>query len=318
MNSYRYPSAHDPIFKSVAEIFNLLDYAKQKKVRLYLVDAMPFDQWVIDGYPVAVTNAVVLHDVAPNVLFRLPDSWCGVYHHPYALHDTAPITKQFNCFMNRMDIFRQSWLYQLIRHGLFDHGYISFNADIARQPSVPCTDDISQCLEYNAQDAFQDQFEKHLTIFHQEHEFIKPRIPYRNFPDNGDVTAICYASKLSLVLETYFHENDLITYTEKTFRALQIPRPWILFAPRHAVRNLKRIGFDVLDDMIDHDSYDCLDSPVARQTKILDLLSTLADLQLNDSRLQQAALHNQNLLEKFSRNWIQDIELVIEQAAAYA
>lgn len=285
-----------------------MEYAQKKNVRIYPIDAMPIQQWLTDGSPVAVTTNKISYVLPPDRLFQTPCSWVGMYHHQYPLNRATNLVKTFNCFMNRMDPFRQSWLYQFVRRGLFDHGYISFNMDVSR---IPWYKDI------DPHDAFQDQFEKHLLTFNKEHDLIKHRIPYCNFHDAGDLIDACYDSRIGIVLETYFDDNNIITYSEKTFRALQIPRPWILFAARHAVRNLRDMGFDILDDMISHDVYDDLDSPVQRQTKILDLLPLMLNTTIDDDRLQQAARHNQNLLAKFSASYYQDIQHTIDHAAAH-
>lgn len=298
-------SNHDPIFKFLDEIEDLLVYARHKQVRFEFIDPVAYDQWLADGYPAVVTNSIVLYDIPYGSLTRMPDSWCGCYYHPYVLTD-MPTIKNFNCFMNRMDPFRQSWLYQFVRQGLFDQGYISFNCDTTHVPWYQ---------GYTVQQAFQEQFDQHLTTFQIEHDWIKDKIPYRNFPDNGDITSICYASKVSVILETYFADNNIITYSEKTFRALQIPRPWLLFSHKHAVKNLRAIGFDLLDDVIDHDSYDAIDSSVERQMCILDLLPSVIELDITYTRLKQAAHHNQSLLKNFSKTWLEDLKNAIDDAA---
>ena len=303
----------DPIFKTlVSEVKNLERYAEQKNVVFYFVNEMPFDSWKDNGCPTAVSNNSVLYNFSTEKLFRFPDTWCGLYYYPYPLHSAVPVTKDFNCFINRMDPFRQSWLYLLVRRGLFDQGYISFNMEVWRHSD-----------EYKHLDPitiFEKQFERYFNNFQSEHDFLlnNKLVPYCNFTDHGDVTPVCYASKISLVLETFFTDNNLITYSEKIFRALQIPRLWMLFAARHAVKYLQDMGFDVLDDIVDHESYDSLDSPVARQTQILDLMPTLIAHQIDYHRLQQAAQHNQNLLAKFSKSSVQDIKYVIDQASTHA
>ena len=77
------------------------------------------------------------------------------------------------------------------------------------------------------------------------------------------------------------------------------------------------MGFDILDDMINHAAYDDLDSCIDRQTQILAMLKELIHGNVDSRRLQQAARHNQNLLEKFSMTSYQDCEKVIDHAANY-
>jgi hypothetical protein len=213
--------------------------------------------------------------------------------------NTISIQKDFNCFINRFDIFRQSWIYQLIRRGLFDQGFISFNGDMDanRIPSV----------EYNGlspQEAFELSFQQFNSIFVEEHEFIKNQIPYKNFEDTGDLTSVILASKFSIVLETSFHDNRTITYSEKIFRCLQLPRSWVLFSTQYAVENLRQLGFDVLDEIVDH-SYDTIADPVKRQIAILDECEKLVAINVPDilSRCQQAVEHNKSVLKSMNDVW---------------
>lgn len=294
----------DPIFKNYNILWKIKSYADQRNVGFFNIDRMSVDHWILNGCPPAVTNSIILREI-PNKdsLIKMPDSWCGVYYHEYPIGDSIVPSKSYNCFINRMDVVRQTWLYQLIRRGIFEKGYVSFNMDTR---------------EYNGTDphaVFQDQFERHCGIFLAEHEFIRSQVPYRNFPESGELTTTCYDSKISLVLETYFDQNEVITYSEKTFRALQIPRPWLLFSHKHAIKHLRKIGFDTLDDVIDHDQYDHSDFAIERQIKLLDMMVDLIDLDFDQDRLDRAALHNQRLLEKFSLTWFDDYMHSIEKAA---
>lgn len=298
----------DPIFNQLHNIIKLINIARLKKISFYFVDAMPLESWISEGCRPAVTNSIVLPKI-PNRhhLINLPHSWCGPYYHPYPLDDDITPSKSYNCFMNRMDPIRQSWLYQLVRMKIFEEGYVSFNMVVRDNPR-----------DRNPHDLFQHQFETQCSIFHTEHEFIRSRLPYRNFTDNGDLTPICYDSKINLVLETYFDQNDIITYTEKTFRALQIPRPWLLFSHKHAVKYLQEMGFDTLDDIIDHTQYDNIDFCIERQVKLLDILVDLIGRDFDKDRLNQAAKHNQELLRKFSGTWMDDCLEAINKASEIA
>ena len=117
-------------------------------------------------------------------------------------------------------------------------------------------------------------------------------------------------TEFSLVLETYFDRNNIITFSEKIFRCLKLPRPWIIFAMKNAVTYLQDMGFDVLDDLIDH-SYDKIDFAIERQSAILDQVEILCKQILTAkqiARCEQAALHNQQLLNKMLGLWQVDLE----------
>lgn len=280
---------------------------RMKNVEVFLIDAMPVDQWIKRGCKPAVTNSIILSDV-PNHenIKKIPDTFYGVYYNSYPVSIINEPKKQFNCFMNRMDPIRQSWLYQFVRRKIFDQGFISFNMDLSKIPWY---------LEWNPHDAFQDQFEHHLKIFQKEHEIIKSKVPYRNFDIDTDITDIILDSKISVILETYFHNNDIITYSEKIFRALQLPRPWLLFGQKNAVKYLRHMGFDVLDDVINHSMYDEIDFAIERQVRILDILEANMDKNFDHDRLEKAATSNQNLLKNFSKKWFEDFLSCVETAA---
>ena len=210
-----------------------------------------------------------------------------------------------------MDPIRQSWLYQLIRRGIFDQGYVSFNMDISRHIAMkPCRPNSSHW------EVFDQQFREQLSIFKSEHEFIKSCVPYRNFDSNTKLNQIIMDSKFSIVLETYFDRNEVITFSEKIFRCLKLPRPWVMFAMKNSVQTLRNMGVDVLDDLVDH-SYDTIDVDIARQTAILNQVEIMCKTQLTTtmiSRCQQAANHNQQLLLKFLETFYKDVNSTYERA----
>ena len=302
----------DPIFKTWNRVEGIchrkIKYA-HPRLRSYFIDAMSNDD-IFDiqkNNYVAITNNI-LDDSFSNVesILRVKDSFYGVYYNPYPIYYTTS-SKNFNCFINRMDVFRQSWLYQLVRRGLFEQGYISFNMDITRMPD---NKELTQIQ------AFERQFQKYCSIFAQEHSTVKDLVPYKNFNDDGNLTDVILDSKFSIVLETYFDNNHIITYSEKIFRCLQLPRPWVLFSHQHAVAHLRKMGFDLLDDIVDHSQYDIIESEIERQVKLLDIIETLVHSNLDNfqQRLIAAAQHNQLLLKQFSENWESDLNHTIELA----
>jgi hypothetical protein len=118
-------------------------------------------------------------------------------------------------------------------------------------------------------------------------------------------------------METYSQDNA-VALSEKIFRALVTPRPWVIYAGRHAVARLRQLGFDVLDDLVDHWEYENLTSRdlmkyqimVSVALRTVNLHPDNIDLQ---TRLVQAAVHNQATLQHMrSRlagdlgNWFRD------------
>jgi hypothetical protein len=89
-------------------------------------------------------------------------------------------------------------------------------------------------------------------------------------------------------------------FSEKIFRALQTPRPWVLCTSPGAVKLLKDHGFDVLDDCVDH-SYDCVLDQSKRMDVMLD--SAVSFDSADYERYIIAARHNQQHLAKLQQQW---------------
>lgn len=263
-----------------------------------------------------LTNNIILDSVEyQNNIHTVNPSYYGSMYYPYNLNTVDSIVKDFNCLSNRFDYFRQSWFYHLVRLNWLDRGHVSFNCDIAH--SMPNL--TFQGL--TAQEVFEKGFQEVNQIFSQEHNKIKHQIPYQNFSDSGDLTNIVLTSKFSIVLETWFHDNRVITFSEKIMRCLQLPRPWVLFTTQHGIQQLRNWGFDVLDDIVDH-SYDSIADPIQRQMAILEQAETLLDIDISQvtSQCQRAGAHNQLILKNWHKQYFinmdKDFEIAYQKALA--
>jgi len=248
---------------------------------------------------IAITGSMVINteSVLAQHLVPINTGWAGFYFDNFLPEvDDQVIIKDFNCFISRMDPMRQSWFYQLIRWGLLDQGFVSFNMHIDRIPAL---------AGMTQSQAFEKQFQDGMTIFAPEHEIARAIVPYRNFDVELDLNKIILQSKFSIVIETYFDNNDIITYTEKIFRAMCLPRPWVLYSARHGVKYLREQGYDTLDDLVDHSQYDDLESCIDRQVAILNITKELCnfDVEQHCTRLVQASNHNLAQIEKLNKNF---------------
>jgi len=103
----------------------------------------------------------------------------------------------------------------------------------------------------------------------------------------------------------------VISTSEKIFRCLVTPVPWIAYAGRYTIAKLRELGFDVMDDIVDH-SYDRLLEVQHKMPKLADSAKKTIAYAKNipwsqvKSRCQAAAFHNQILLEEFSRIWAEN------------
>ena len=120
---------------------------------------------------------------------------------------------------------------------------------------------------------------------------------------------------LILVMETYISFNS-VAISEKTFRALVTPAPFMVCSGQGTIPYLRSLGFDTLDGLFDH-GYDT--APEREDYLLVDKVRNFIDwAQLNHSRLlaqdfnqlqircANMALHNQQLLFSMRRRWPRD------------
>jgi hypothetical protein len=258
-------------------------------------------QSLVDQIPTHVLNEsvpgsvleYVTDNVISNVFYNVSPEFYGVYRYDPQYQDRLPI-KLFNCFMNRTCPIRQSWLYQFQRRGILDQGFVSFNLDYR-------DNDLKHIS--GKPEIFEALFNRGNEIFAQEHEALKYRVPYSSLSDTLEQSII--DSKISIVIETYFEENRAVAYSEKIFRQLQMPRPFVLFCAQHAVKHLRDIGFDVYDDYVDH-SYDSESFAIDRQVKMLDIVDSFKNIVYNQAMLddlENRAKHNRQVLDQLKQAW---------------
>lgn len=224
-----------------------------------------------------------------------PEFW-GTFSYDSEYIDRAP-ARLFNCFMNRICQTRQSWFYQFVRRNLLWHGNVSFLLD-SRNPPI-------------GKDLYEVNFRGN-EIFQPEHELMREQVPFVNFQTDIDQAII--DSQFSVVVETYFDWPGTIAFSEKIFRALQLPRPFMLYSMPRSVRTLKEHGFDTYEDIVDH-SYDNEPNEIQRQIMILDQLCDWRDKTFTAQQLLdfgQRARHNAQLLQKFRQQWPDRLKNVLD------
>lgn len=259
------------------------------RAMVHLVDALPAQ---LEHHPIIVTDNVLTRR---NDYHQLWPEFYGVYYWPFEYQLHLPSTT-FSCFINRADSFRQSWMYQLQRINMLQHGHVNYNLDLARARELEGMDFADQLA------VFDYYFAQGNDIFRAEHQQLRDQMPYCSFDLPMEPAII--DSKIQLVLETYT-DNHAIALSEKTFRALQLPRPWLLFASTGAVAHLTRCGFDVFDDLVDH-AYDSIENSAERQTAILHQITRWHTVEFTESlqqRLAQGLVHNQLLLKTLQQQW---------------
>ena len=282
------------INKYYSQVVKLLEPVTE--LRQCLVDQIP--EYILDTVGQKILLCVT-DNIVPNVFYNVGPEFYGVYRYNPVYKDRLP-SKLFNCFMNRTCPTRQSWLYQFQRRNIIDQGFITFNLDYREnnlKHPLAGTKELFECI-----------FKKGNEIFAKEHESLKDRVPYSNVIDTLEQSII--DSKISIVVETYFFENRAVAYSEKIFRQLQMPRPFVLFCSQYAVSHLRKLGFDVYDDLIDH-SYDSDPFEISRQVKMLDVVDHFKNVVYTQSMLsdfKNRAANNQEVLDHLKNAWPKKLE----------
>lgn len=263
---------------------------------------------------VIVTDNAVFRPMRCPV-YQAPRSFFGIYHYePQVLADEPD--RLFTLALNRASperlfIFLET--YQQWQHpsrAMGEHatqGYINFNC----MPASP--DPLSsvglarkkQLFEWAWKGIYQDK--STLLPFYQKC-IIDEMIPFKNHDLLHDEAT--QRGLLNMVVESYYFDHTA-SFSEKIFRAMVTARPWIVHGSQFMVMYLENLGFDVMDDIIEHAYYD--DQPAGGR-KMLDFVDkslrivdryTWSDVR---DRCQQAAGHNLELLAGWRESFQADFD----------
>jgi len=262
------------------------------------------------------TNDIVITD---NVFCRpvnctmipMPESWRGIFSYvPKIVHEPD---RSFVLSVNRITPERMHIFLDTVQHWRhpcrvigeeIPQGYMSFRC-------VP--------MNVNLPETFpEDQSQKLWHSTWEELDFDKSYIQpfYERFSESGDYRFVNHDLKfdevmqrgmLNMTIESYCFDH-VITYSEKMMRALSMPRPWVAFGSQFMIAQLRVMGFDVMDDLVDH-SYDEIEFGERKMRTYSYAAVTAAEtLKWPDirDRCYQAAEHNQQILQSWSQNWKND------------
>lgn len=198
-------------------------------------------------------------------------------------------TKKFNCFIQRVDSVRQTWLYFLHHHDLLDQGYVSF---LLHQ-----YDFYSSLSGVELFDWIHGHYDLgNLPHFQIAYENLRDRVPFSNFPQTGELAPLIHNSKYSLTLETYATHDDWDCWctTEKTYRTLQTPTIGLYFHQRLSMTKLTELGFLIDPWMLRIDTLPWIE----RQKNLLDILVN-DGIEYHAQTLYNKAMHNQEVIQTF-------------------
>lgn len=256
-----------------------------------------------------------VHNYQINVL---PEFWHIFYMPGFSIETNTVPLKKFNCMMNRATHERTFAFHYFFERNLINNNIISYN----------CFDPNNHDAQWenvvvnHRNGALQDlSLENRVKAFVQSHD--AQRYPYRletlldilnsstlplMLDDHITCESAAINSEITVVIESYV-DNEVIAFSEKIFRALQIPRPWLLFCGAGSVKILRDYGFDVLDDIVDH-SYDIIDNYADRFDCLMEQIDKI---NFNEERCIEAVTTNKKLLESYQETWPEKLNEIHKQ-----
>lgn len=235
----------------------------------------------------------VVQEKFSNIRFYSRPKLLGItsFYHDMVWPESRP-GKLYNCFIQRVDSVRQSWLYFLHNEQLIENGYLSFllrQYDDYFENSIPIPQkELFKYIHYKY------QLDK-LPNFDKAYHELENKVPFRNFPEINDLLPTILDTKYSLVLETVATEDsrDCWSFTEKLMRSIQVPNITLFFAQKNSFSILTKLGFKLHPELsrFDHMPWQ------VRQREIIKILKK--DSLSIDHEIRQAALHNASLLKEW-------------------
>jgi hypothetical protein len=242
-----------------------------------------------------ITDNYPIHSVPGHIISVLPEFW-SIWHFDPVYQD-RPASQAYNCFMNRNRGDRSVVFYELLKRNILSCGFVSYN----------CT-----------REQYEQEFiNTELQRYSDQHCIGQDQIPYNTVEAQGTLEQCIIDSNVSLILETYVSDSHIV-FSEKLFRCLQMPRPWLLYCSPGSIELLQSYGFDLLTDYVDI-AYDKIVEHGARLLNILDQLETFIGREYSATdyqRFQQACKHNQQLLLNFGQQWPMKFDHVLEKIKA--
>lgn len=259
-------------------------------------------------------NTVVITDNRVNVptqyqVCQLPASFFGIYAHQPANEKWTP-DRRFCFSVNRLDAKRMLLFLELQLRSMdmpdperLD--YVNFNCWSWDGDN---TTDTGLAANFERQyNQLEEQFQQ---VYNDTYARLLPNMPIRNHQlEHEDAHVRAY---LNVVMETYSSDTT-VALSEKTFRALCLPAPWMLYSGKHTVAYLNSLGFDVLFDVVEHRYDNMIENKTAAYgDKMVDFLfegvEAVERMQAQRpwQRAEQAARINQQRLNEMKQSWPAD------------
>jgi hypothetical protein len=252
---------------------------------------------------------------------RLPDSYFGIYHYQPQLKDWQP-SRRFNFAVNRLDAKRLILFLELVSRATkpdpnnkdwpllldLDRDWVNFNCW-----SWNSTNDSPQVLQQNFLREYQNLPLSLRRLYDKTFKEMSELMPYRNHDLSLEQ---CHVQAwLNMIIETYSSDTN-IALSEKTFRALVTPVPFVLYAGKYTTARLCQMGFDIMGDLVQHRTDFAQEKHTGQfGDRLVDFIKDAdqsvdsikkQDFVTAKTRCQQAAEHNQNVLAQMAQQWPAD------------
>jgi hypothetical protein len=264
--------------------------------------------YMFDQHTVVITDNLVNVPTQYQVC-QLPNSFFGIYAHQPDLATWKP-DRRFNFSVNRLDAKRQLLFLelQLRCQDMPDAqqlDYVNFNCW-----SWDGDNTTPDGLRANFERQYQQLEPQFREVYDETYNTVINKIPFRNHELSQEQAHV--SSWLNIVMETYSSDTT-VALSEKIFRALCLPVPWMVYSGKHTVAYLHSLGFDVLHDVVEH-RYDNMQEnrTAAYGDKMVDFLFEGVDavgrMQTERPRMraEQAARLNQARLARMQQEWPRD------------
>jgi hypothetical protein len=243
---------------------------------------------------------------------QLPASFFGIYYYKPQIQTWVP-NHRFNFAVNRIDTKRLTAFLELqlrsylTTNSTADQDLINFNC-WSWQGDNSTAEGVQKILEHQ----FSLLGENYQTAYRVTLDRLLDKMPYRNHDLSQEAAHV--SAWLNLVMETYSSDTT-VALSEKTFRALSLPVPCMLYAGRQSIAYLRSLGFDTMSDIVEHRYDKMLELNTAEYgDKIVDFIfegiDTVESMQANPKKVRirshQAAETNQKLLLKMKQSWPSD------------
>lgn len=193
-------------------------------------------------------------------------------------------------------------------------------------------DDIypSNIFSFNRSNGIISQFVKSLSEFLKTYIFYTYRLSELEETILGSQSYVPWAghnearvlkrymdiTNFSLVVETMWVENsfgvpnDIVFFTEKTYRCLLYGHPFVIFGKQNSIRELRKKGYRTYDRIINHD-YDDIDSPIERLQELIAEIKRLinVDWSKHHKYIVEVQEHNKKLVNNRQADFFQNNDL---------